>query len=806
MSDRRSYADEIDGFDAKRAAYASGVGGLLCCAHACYQTVSRDEICAHLLDVDTMFASMGLFGVEMFCRACYFMSLQPQPSLRAGRGVAARRRAAPLGSSAAVFGDCDGAASFCVHEGGGKVGNHAFRVPAIASSVCRRFFLDLFAISHNTLASWCAVSAGRCATPPLRAAFAQPAHNAKVHAANRMVRFVLTFAEDFGQPWPVYHEGGCAEVMYFLPPCISERELWRLYNLSVKDADDDMELAWSTFEGLFKSRVELVSIKTQSNNHNCCAKCSALKLSLDRSPSESEHREKVQNEIQAHLVLVNTMREEKQAAIESAVKCPRELSVVEVDFKSSVKIPHKARETSDEFQPFSLHGLDVNVMGVLDHGNNRAHVVLYLEGSATDSNHTIAGFESYFVRAGNARQVIAYFDSCSGQNRNQNMVRYLASRVLKGFHHSVTMRFFPVGHTHATVDALFGWVDKAFKVSDAYTIDELIGVIRAATRSPEATLVEAQMLSETKVANFWTMEEKFVKVDLRLKKDPIYEIRLERSASQGVSVTIRMQNGDVRVLPTDLVACSCALPSYDEIPRVTAPSLSLQRRRALADSIIPLIPRDALYEERIDFWRGVAKCDIASSEKVGVDPQIGFESACEAPANPSPSVAAPSIDAIESSRLHVADILVESIAIAKERGKRSKVTWLDDRDVDAIALPPTEDWKEFSQRLSKSKKRFVMHFKDGNEREWLGWALGRVVDVRPVINRMKVEVGDTVTSMVGHRFDAEFDDGRENNIVFEKDCLDMRVLKEERGADTERHSPAGEGEPLRKCGRPRKQQ
>lgn len=549
----------------------------------------------------------------MFCRSCYYMSVSPSPPLRGGYAVASSSAAVSVGSPPAVFGSVDAeavaASNFRIHEGGGKVGNSAFRVPSISICVCRTFFLDLFSISSSTLARWTAAGSGRCATPPLRANLGLPAHNLKTLAADRMVRFLRTFAEEFGQPWPVYHTGShTEEVIYYLPPSFSMRELWRLYNASVEIAGSEWELAWSTFETIYNSRTELVSIKTQRRDHNCCSRCAALKLSLDRSRDDSEHRRWVESEVRAHLALVNAMVEEKRAAVEKAAAESQTHSVIEVDFKSSIKIPHTAEETSDQFQPFTLHGLDVNVLGVYDHGRKRACIILYQEGSATDSNFTIAGVHAYFKRVGNVRHVVAYFDSCSGQNRNQNMVRYLAGRVCKGYQETITMRFFPVGHTHATVDALFGWVDRSYKLHDAFTADELIQVINSATSSEGSTPVEASFLQATEIADYWAVAEHFENAELRIKKDPITEIRFERTAAQGVAVTVRMANGSERQITQEFITDTSHLPDYEEIRRVSTPNLSLQRRRALADAIIPAIPMDRSHDERVMYWRTITTC------------------------------------------------------------------------------------------------------------------------------------------------------------------------------------------------------
>jgi hypothetical protein len=151
--------------------------------------------------------------------------------------------------------------------------------------------------------------------------------------------------------------------------------------------------------------------------------------------------------------------------------------------------------------------------------------------------------------------------------------------------------------------------------------------------------------------------------------------------------------------------------------------------------------------------------------------------------------------------------MMELSAEVKEKAKRKELTFLSDAEADAISWPVTSDWSEFNRRLGQSKRKVLVRFKESIEGDWLGWVVGRVIDVRTA-ERLKVTVGDTVRSIVGHKFDAEFADGRENGFVFETEYQDMRVFKEEAQDEGEVQLPAvGDCQPPRKKrGRPRKAQ
>ena len=64
---------------------------------------------------------------------------------------------------------------------------------------------------------------------------------------------------------------------------------------------------------------------------------------------------------------------------------------------------------------------------------------------------------NYFELCGlGEKEIIIHADNCSGQNKNNAMIQYLAWRVLKGFHKRITYSFMVPGHTKFSPDGFFG--------------------------------------------------------------------------------------------------------------------------------------------------------------------------------------------------------------------------------------------------------------------------------------------------------------------------------------------------------------
>jgi hypothetical protein len=87
-------------------------------------------------------------------------------------------------------------------------------------------------------------------------------------------------------------------------------------------------------------------------------------------------------------------------------------------------------------------------------------------------------FEQYSL---GEEEIIIHADNCSGQNKNNAMIQYLAWRVLTGKHKRITYSFMVAGHTKFSPDGFFGLFKLKLKNSEVDDLEDLVDVIKSST-------------------------------------------------------------------------------------------------------------------------------------------------------------------------------------------------------------------------------------------------------------------------------------------------------------------------------------
>lgn len=87
-------------------------------------------------------------------------------------------------------------------------------------------------------------------------------------------------------------------------------------------------------------------------------------------------------------------------------------------------------------------------------------------------------FETHSLHEEN---LIIHADNCSGQNKNNAMIQYLAWRVLRGKHKKITYSFMVPGHTKFSPDGFFGLFKLKLKKSEVDDLEDLVKVVEEST-------------------------------------------------------------------------------------------------------------------------------------------------------------------------------------------------------------------------------------------------------------------------------------------------------------------------------------
>ena len=93
------------------------------------------------------------------------------------------------------------------------------------------------------------------------------------------------------------------------------------------------------------------------------------------------------------------------------------------------------------------------------------------------ANNIISKLHYFFGRYGSVEEdVFLHVGNCTGQNKNNAMMYYLAWRVMTGLHKNVTLSFLVVGHTKFLPDWYFGLFKKRLRVTKVGTLTDIARV------------------------------------------------------------------------------------------------------------------------------------------------------------------------------------------------------------------------------------------------------------------------------------------------------------------------------------------
>ena len=89
---------------------------------------------------------------------------------------------------------------------------------------------------------------------------------------------------------------------------------------------------------------------------------------------------------------------------------------------------------------------------------------------------------NYFENHGlGEKYVVIHADNCTGQNKNNAMIKYLAWRVMNGLHTKIIYSFMVAGHTKFSPDGFFGLFKLKLHHSEVDTLEDLAQVVKDST-------------------------------------------------------------------------------------------------------------------------------------------------------------------------------------------------------------------------------------------------------------------------------------------------------------------------------------
>ncbi|ETP28816.1 hypothetical protein F442_21941 [Phytophthora nicotianae P10297] len=172
-----------------------------------------------------------------------------------------------------------------------------------------------------------------------------------------------------------------------------------------------------------------------------------------------------------HTTAARRMREEYKSDLSSADDTQ---AVIIIDFSQNLILPSVSNTPS---QSYFLLLRNVNMFGVFYANKNIQYSDVYDESVAVKipMNQIVvpAGFQ----------KLTFYADNCGGQNKNNFVVRMLLALAHTSLLDEINLKFFVEGHTKNAVDRGFGHVQRQIARADAWTMNQLLGVVKEASSS-----------------------------------------------------------------------------------------------------------------------------------------------------------------------------------------------------------------------------------------------------------------------------------------------------------------------------------
>ncbi|RGB24601.1 hypothetical protein C1646_772843 [Rhizophagus diaphanus] len=311
----------------------------------------------------------------------------------------------------------------------------------------------------------------------------------------QILTFVTNYANVHGLPSSGRHFREETTAVTYLPASESYASLWRLYTETIENIDNDNEsLAVSIRTFCRVWQKYLPGIKFLSPRSDLCYKCKLMRFN-SQMWSASELEQKIE-EWNRHILWAQLERENFRSCVANSKLALQEFqnaprpgipnsldfeNHISWDFAEAVQIPYSSQQEGATYFK-SLY--KVQVFGVCEDGTPRQ--VNYLipedENVGKGADITISLVHHYFEKHGlGEKRVIIHADNCTGQNKNNAMIMYLAWRIANNLHEKITYSFMVAGHTKFTPDGFFGLFKLKLRHSEVDDMWDLVNVVKEST-------------------------------------------------------------------------------------------------------------------------------------------------------------------------------------------------------------------------------------------------------------------------------------------------------------------------------------
>ncbi|ETN22611.1 hypothetical protein PPTG_02498 [Phytophthora nicotianae INRA-310] len=235
--------------------------------------------------------------------------------------------------------------------------------------------------------------------------------------------------------------------------------------------------ARSTFRKLLS--LHCPYIKIRSSQSNVCDVCSIYQTRMRQGATADKTEELGQ-----HTESARRMRREYKQDKAASQEHDSDLAVIVMDFSQNLTIPSV---TSTPSQWYFCSLLAVNVFGIFYENEGTQTNYVYDEFTSGKGSDQINSMLQHFIRTvlvpAGKKHLMVYADNCSGQNKNNHVIKFFLAQVQRGTFERVDYKFFVKGHTKNSCDRGFGHIRKHISRSDCWTMDHVISAVKDAAAS-----------------------------------------------------------------------------------------------------------------------------------------------------------------------------------------------------------------------------------------------------------------------------------------------------------------------------------
>ena len=258
------------------------------------------------------------------------------------------------------------------------------------------------------------------------------------------------------------------------------------------------------------------------------------------------------------------------------------------DYAQQVHVP------SDPLQPGPVYFLTARKFSIFGVNNEALpQEVIYITDEAGEcgkgANNVISRVHYHLETHGLGEKVVyLHADNCTGQNKNNAMIHYLAWRAATNRQTSLTLSFLVVGHTKFSPDWSFGLYKRLFRGTKVGSMKALAQVVNDSAECNFPQLVTREDGSTVVPTYDWSF---FFAPEL--KKIPgIKKLHHFRCVSSEPGVVYVAEHADTAELRIDLTKSATTWsPDPNVLPPIVPPKgLSSERQWYLYDQIRELCP------------------------------------------------------------------------------------------------------------------------------------------------------------------------------------------------------------------------